>query len=194
MRCLRLALLPLVFAACTEQQPAEPALDIAPSLNAQAPPAESGIVTRGGVPFALIWIDEQAGLRAVVGADPAEYCAGVVDFDLVSWQDVLIAGDVDRVFERFVGHDMYTTVWDFVVFDCAKFTSMNPIAFGTSTMRGTDSDVYGTGVHNARAWGLMAQGTLEWTADGSPAYFSGHQRIHFTNAEGLKVTQDINLH
>ena len=94
MRWLRLALLPLVFAACTEPQPAEPDTDLAPSLNAQAPPAESGIVTRGGASSALIWIDEQAGLRAVVGADPAEYCAGVVDFDLVSWHDVLIATDL----------------------------------------------------------------------------------------------------
>jgi len=194
MRCLRLALLPLVFAACTESQPAEPDIDIAPSLNAQAPPAVSGIVTRGGAPFALIWVDEQAGLRAMVGGDVREYCAGVIDFDLVSWQDVVIAEDVGRVFERFVGHDMYTTVWDFLDFDCAKFTSMDPIAFGTSTMRVTDNDVNRTTVHNAHAWGLTAQGTLEWTADGSPAYFSGHQRIHFTNAGNLNVTQEINLH
>jgi len=194
MRWLRLAVFPLVFAACTESQPAEPDVDIAPHFNAQAPPAASGIVTRGGVPFALIWVDESAGLRAMVGGDVREYCAGVVDFDLVSWQDVLVAEDVDRVFQRFVGHDMYTTVWDFLDFDCAKFTSMDPIAFGTSTMRGTDNDVYGTTVHNARAWGLMAQGTLAWTADGSPASFSGHQRIHYTDAGGIKVTQEINLH
>jgi hypothetical protein len=204
MRYLRLALLPLVFAACSERQPAEPDIDIAPSLNAQAPPAESGIVTRGGAPFALTWIDEQVGLRAIVGGDPKEFCAGVVNFDLISWKEVLVAEGVvsrgdppaafDRVVSRWVGHDMYTTVWDFLEFDCAKFTSMDPIAFGTSTMRGTDNDVYYTTVHNAEAWGLMAQGTLEWTADGSPAHFSGHQRIHFTNAKGLKLTQTISLH
>jgi hypothetical protein len=194
MRYLCLALLPLLLVACTERQPAEPDIDIAPSFNAQAPPAESGIVTRGDALFALTWIDEQLGLRAVVGADVEEFCTGVVNFDLISWQDVLIAEDVNRVFERFVGHDMYTTVWDFLDFDCAKFTSLNPIAFGTATMRGTDNDVYRTSVHNAHAWGLMAQGTLAWTADGSPAHFSGHQRIHFTSTEGLKLTQTISLH
>jgi len=78
MRYLRLALLPLLFASCTEREPAAPDTGIAPSLRASA--ANDVVYLHPG---RLTWLDNDAAAGdppdvLLFGYDPAEHgaCTG----------------------------------------------------------------------------------------------------------------------
>lgn len=189
MRPLRLALLPLVFAACSEQTPVA-SLDDAPAFNFTNAPAESGIITRGETVVGVTWVDVDAGLRVVLGADMDEYCAGIVDFDVVAFQNANLP--TGRTVSILVG-EVQTRVWDFLAFDCNLFTTVAPVAAGSADLQNNDNDLAGTVVNNTNTWGWTAQGMLAWTADGSPANFSGFVRQQFGNNSGPKVVSKISL-
>ena len=184
---LLLIILVVGLAGCGE----EPApTQIASNMAKVGPPTEAGIIYRGSSPVGLTWVDVDAGLRVVIGADMDEFCAGIIDFDLVDFQDANLPGG--RIVSNMNGV-MQTRVWNFLEFDCALLTTIPPIATGTSQLRGVDNDLAATVVNNTNTWGWMAQGTLTGE-DGGRVRFNGLLRQQFGNDSGSKVVSKINLH
>jgi hypothetical protein len=183
MRYLRLALLPLVFAACTD---AGTSLDQTPQFDFANAPDFSGIVERSDGYAAYTWADPATGWRVTFGLDMLEYCDGIVDFDLLYWADKNIPNDPDRIVSL-NKMEARTAVWPFLDFDCALFTSVDPLASGMSTFYYIDNDILGSTSANTNSWGFMASGTLAWTADGSPAQFSFVRRLVWKKDEPARV-------
>ncbi len=154
------------------------------------PPAAAGIVTRDQQPVALTWIDPAAGLRVILGADIDEFCAGIIDFDVIDIQDVNVAED--RVLRNSRGQ-VRTTVWDFLAFDCALFTTVDPVASGMSTLRNVDNDLFGTADPNVNVWSWMAHGRLE-DPYGTQVVFSGHLTQLFGPNTDYRFQSQIVLH
>jgi hypothetical protein len=144
------------------------------SMHEVGPPPESGIIMRDGVPTALTWVDAEAGLRVIVGTDMHEFCAGIVNFDIVEYQDAYLRDG--RLVELGQGV-VHTTVWNFLEFDCALFTTVDPVAQGRSKFVAVDNDLFGIeeGDSNTNSWGFMAHGRLV-SSDGERMQFSGHLR------------------
>jgi len=96
MRYLRLALLPLLFAACTEQAPVAP-IDDGPAFNfMNNPDIVNPQITRFLDHFAVSWTDPKNGLRAThttypIGAEPD--CGPQELLDPIAYQDVGIYED-----------------------------------------------------------------------------------------------------
>jgi hypothetical protein len=177
----------VAFAGCSHEPSPTQVTSVTDKVG---PPTEAGIIMRGESPVGLTWVDTDFGLRVVIGADMDEFCAGIVDFDLVSYQDANLPDG--RIVSNMVGA-MQTRVWDFLEFDCDLFTSIPPIAVVTAMLKGVDNDLEGTVVHNTNTWGWMAQGSL-LGADGSRVRFSGFVRQQFGNDSGAKAISKINLH
>ena len=176
MRYLCFAVLSLLLVACTETQAP---IDQQPLFDFANAPEQSGIVERGDGVWAWSWPDPKTGLRVVFGADMTEFCGGIIDFDEVHWADKVLPNEDERIVSLDVSRDIRTSVWPFLDFDCALFTSVDPLASGTSTLKRTDNDLTGTPGANTNTWGFMAHGTLAWTADGSAAQFSFHRRMQW---------------
>jgi len=185
---LMLILFVTAMAGCSEEPTPT---QIASAPDKIGPPASAGIIMRGETAVGLTWVDVDAGLRVVIGADMDEYCAGIVNFDLVDFQNGTLPSG--RIVSLMKGGNLQTTVWDFLEFDCSLFTSVSPIASGTSRLMGVDNDLQGTVVRNTNSWGWMAQGMLD-AADGGRAQFNGFVRQQFGNDSGPKVVSQINLH
>ena len=154
------------------------------------PPPFSGIVTRGEDTVAVTWVDAEAGLRVIVGADMDEFCAGNEYAGLIAYQDVNLPSG--RVVSN-SGAIMQTTVWDFLNFDCALFTTIDPVASGYARVRYVDNDLTGSVVNNTNSWTFMAQGKLEdpW---GTPMILSAHITRQLGNDSGFKFNSQIVLH
>lgn len=154
------------------------------------PPPFSGIVVRDSDPSAFTWIDAEAGLRVVVGADMDEYCAGIINFDLIAYQDVNLSSG--RIVSNMRGF-MQTTVWDFLEFDCDLFTSVDPVASGFANFRWVDNDLLASDNNNNYAWTWMVHGKLEdpW---GSRMILSGHISRVFGAKSGFRFNSQIVLH
>ena len=158
-------------------------------LDEVGPPPVSGIVVRDGIPSAWTWVDTDTGLRVVVGADMDDFCAGIIDFDVVDFQDATLSSG--RIID--LGKGMMTTsVWDFLDFDCALFNTSDPVAYGRSRLLTVDNDLQGTVVNNTNTWGFMAQGRL-MTSDGGTVQFNGYLRQQFGNDSGSKVVSKVQL-
>ncbi len=186
----------LLAGACTDQAttPTTVAIDNATHSGIGNAPEFSGIIVRGQATNAWTWVDVVSGYRVVIGADMNEYCAGVINFDLVFFQDINLSNG-RPLLEVVDGDDMRTTVWDFLSFDCALFTTVDPVAYGYADLVNTDNDLFGTapGDNNANAWGLRAHGILSYQ-DGSDAVFSAHQNLKFSANGGFNQTSKISLH
>jgi hypothetical protein len=189
MRYLRLALLPLVFAACTDTQ--APRQD-QPLFNFSNGPEQSGIVERASGAYAVSWPDQATGWRVVFGADMLEFCDGIIDFDELQWADKYLPTD-----DRIVSLNTYeprTSVWPFTDFDCALFTTVEPLATGYSKFTYVDNDLSLSEHPNVNSWGFKANGTLAWTMDGSPAAFNFHrQTVVKKNGTLLHFHQTLSL-
>ena len=87
-----------------------------------------------------------------------------------------------------------TTVWDFTDFDCALFTTIDPVASGDARLRLTDNDTDGIGPddRNTNAYGYMAHGRLE-NAEGDRMLLNAFIRFVFGNNSGFHVTQKVVL-
>lgn len=171
MRRAILLLVPLFLFAC-DREPAAP--DTAPSFDFANAPDFSGIVSRSDGPAAYTFADPATGWRVTFGLDVAEYCAGIIDFDLLYWSDKYLPTDRLVSLNKM---EARTAVWPFLAFDCALFTTVDPLASGLSTFYYIDNDLFGSDNPNVNAWGFKATGTLAWTADGTPAQFSFHRRL-----------------
>jgi hypothetical protein len=169
MRCAGLLLIPLFALAC-DQEPVAP--DITPTFDITNGPAESGIITRGQDVYAVFWADATTGLSVTFGVDNLEFCSGVIDFDFVPVKDANLASG--RVVRLQTGMTR-ASVWGFTTFDCALFTTEEPVASGEAKVQYTDNDVYhwlGSG-HNKNAFTFKGTGTLT-DADGNPVTLKAH--------------------
>ena len=157
------------------------------------PPPFSGVVERNDYPAAYTWVDFESGLRIVIGADMDEFCSGLLNFDLMAFQDVTIPDG--RIVSNGIGEEMQTSVWDFLDFDCALFTSIDPVASGYARLRVLDNDLQGIaeGDTNTNVWTFMAHGKLEdpW---GSTFNLKASSTQLFGTNTGYKVVQDVELH
>lgn len=169
---------------CAEQSTITESL---PQFNFTNAPDASGIVVRDEFPVAFTWVDTKAGTRVTIGVDVFEFCAGIINFDFVPYQDVLLPED-RPLLTLGLGDDMRTTVWPFLDFDCDLFTTVTPLAHGVSDLVHTDNDLFGAQPddNNANAWGFMAHGILA-SPSGADAPFHAHIRLRFGNSAGFKV-------
>lgn len=164
-RIVLLSLL-LAVAACTEA-PMEP-------TPVEAPPLANLEIQRGEFPFGYSWVDEDAGLRIIIGYDQAQACrGGPPELDPVSFAEAEVG---DRVVNRISG-TVTTAVWGFTEFDCARFTTEEPLAQGESRIFGLTNDLFGTGANNPTIAILTARGRLTRTADGRSTRLSALYKL-----------------
>ncbi len=156
-----------------------------PQFNFTNNPDAGPIIVRGQTVFAVFWVDPKREISAVAGADVVEFCSGVVDFDLVDFQDHIPPGDATRIMEVLHGDDIRASAWPFDFFDCGLFLSETPLAEGLVDMRSTDNDLLvflDPENKNHNAFGFNVHGA-----------FNGHQRCVWdgNNGETLKCNSSI---
>lgn len=161
------------------------------SLQEVGPPPASGIITREGKPVAYTWVDSDTGMRIVVGADMNEFCSGFNNFDIVPYHEANLPDG--RLVSLGKGA-LQTTVWDFLVFDCALFTTEEPVASGRANFMEVDNDLFGIadGDKNTNTWAYSARGRLSAT-DGGTVQLNAFIRQQFGNDGGFKVIRKVAL-
>jgi hypothetical protein len=144
------------------------------------PPPQAGIVIR--VDDEAFWYhcDPRAGICAVYGINPVDYCAGQWDqADSFSFQDIVLPQDDNmlRIVERARGTDIQTYVSSIETFgDCGQVG--NYLATGTVRFEAIDNDVlvYLANRNNANAFGFTAHGDLVG-ADGARMQINAIYRL-----------------
>ena len=187
MRYLRLAVLPLVLAACSERAPTEPVVD-GPAFNWTNNPDVGNLkVYRSEYAFATCWTDPATGLRAchatrpLSGGDPD--CGLQSRTDPVDWQEVVIDPDNFRVIGNAMG-DVFITIRDMNTVGACFGNDL--VAEGWGTLHRNDNDEYGTVVNNTNTFGTRAQGALT-TPGGDKVQYSGHTRYAFSADKSLRL-------
>ena len=144
------------------------------------PPSQAGIVYRSDGQTFLWNCDPSAGICAVYGLNPVDYCAERWDqADSFLFQDVVLPQreDVLRILERSRGTDIQTYV-DLIenLGDCDKVG--NFLATGTVRLSSTDNDLFAylANRSNANAFGFSAHGDMVG-ADGTPMRLDAFSRI-----------------
>jgi hypothetical protein len=165
IRKLIVKALPVLLALCVA----------APALS--DPPAQSGPrVLRYNFDTAFAFSDFDSGLQVVFGANMLEFCNGVIDFEEFTFMDVLVDEDSNRILGPGYG-EVYTTVWGFPDFDCARFTTESPLAEGMITLRLNDNDVFAWQPNersNKNSFSFRANGPM-WSPTGTS------MRLHFVS-------------
>jgi hypothetical protein len=169
----------------------EPAPTAIANLDDVGPPPASGVVLRDGNPVAYTWVDFDTGLRVIVGADMDEFCAGINNFDIIPYQDVNLP---DGRLVTLGKGPIQTTVWDFLDFDCALFTTVEPVAYGRANFIEVDNDLFGIeeGDKNTNTWAYSARGRLA-TSDGGTVRLNAFVRQQFGNEGGFKIVRKVQL-
>ena len=141
------------------------------------PPAQSGPrVFRYDFNTAFVFSDPDSGLQVTFGLNMLEFCNGIRNFEEFTFMDVLVGEDSNRILGPGYG-EVYTTVWGFTEFDCARFTTELPLAEGMITLRLNVSDVLAWEPNersNKNSYSFKANGPM-W----SPANES--MRLHFVS-------------
>lgn len=194
-------LMALLVIGCNDQQaPVSMSKNtpVLPSNLAKGPPASSGpIVIRSQTLFAVFFIDSDKGISASIGADPVEFCNGIVNFDIVELQEISVPEDANRLIDLIKGSNVTASVWPFATFDCDLFATTTPLATGTVKLVNTDNDLLvflNPDNRNANAFGFTAQGKLT-RPDGSQANFNGVSKCVWdgNDINSLKCVDKINL-
>jgi hypothetical protein len=162
-------LVPLLLFAC-DREPVAPG--DTPTLDITNGPAASGVVIRGEGVAAWAWPDVKSGLQVVAGVDMLEFCAGIINFDVTP---IKYANLPDGRINELAQGMVQATVWDFVDFDCALFTTRDPVASGVARYQYTDNDVTLAGENSADSWGVTVHGTLA-RPNGDEAALAAHFR------------------
>jgi hypothetical protein len=212
MRYLRLALLPLVFAACTERAPIAP-IDDGPAFSWMNNPDNGNLrIYRYESDFAISWTDAKTGLRAThttypIGAEPD--CGPQGLLDPIAAQDVGLE-DVDDFLASWFHSQAQGDVWLIVrdVNQAGDCYNNLLVGQGTANIRYTDNDVFAwypawqdppTGEpalrQNNNSYGFMANGSVT-TVDGEVLRYSGHLRIVWDPQAGKTYTETakVNVH
>ena len=207
MRYLRLALLPLVFAACTERDAAAPDIDVTPNLSAT--------VTNEVVyvhPARFTWMDNDPASEPfdvfLLGFDPADDAAcndgqlvgGIpAKRHLVVSQEGFPWGERDQIGIRTVGRPpLYLYfIADFPASPypseewCTFLTEGWIAAGGWSAVFWSDNDISGfDGTPGVNSWGGTETGVL-WGTDGSMYKYSWKYRVLTSPEMGTVVTHSI---
>jgi hypothetical protein len=208
MRYLRLALLPLVFAACTEQQPAAPDIEAPPNLGATV---TDEIVYLH--PLRLTWMDTDPAQGedwdvVLLGYDPADDidCNGGVFVGGIPARShgvVSMEGFPDEFSQR--DQQVLTTIGRAPLYlytreslpfggtpdDWCEFWNNDWIASGHWTAHQTDNDVSGfDATPGNNSFGLVEAGVL-WGTDGAKYKYSWKYRAHCDPEAGCRTLNGI---
>lgn len=126
------------------------------------PPAESGPnVIRYESGVALFFTDPDAGAIAVFGGSVVEFCTGDFDPDLISFTEVSVPQDTDRI-KRLIRGQVRASVWPFAAFDCNLFLTTLPTAEGMVHLRNNDNDLtsFLRDNNNINSFGWKANGAM----------------------------------
>ncbi len=171
---------------------------VTPASLAKGPPPTSGpIVIRSQTLFAVFFVDLDKGISASIGADPVEFCSGIIDFDIVELQEISVPEDANRLIDLVKGSNVTASVWPFTTFDCDLFANTTPLATGTVKLVNTDNDllIFLNPDHkNSNAFGFTAQGRLN-RPDGTKASFNAVSKCVWDGDDiaSLKCVEKINL-
>ena len=200
VRYLRLALLPLVFAACTEQQPAAPDIGVTPDFGATV---DNEVVYAH--PGRITWLDSEGDWDVLLlGYDPADdfSCHGgdpnvggipvrqhyVTQEALFGTRYLSLAVTIGRppiyMYTRasFPPDDASFEVW------CDYLTN-DWIAAGGWTSTMVDNDVQVSGPGN-NSFGVVETGVL-WGTDGAKYKYSWKYRAHYDLETGFRLLTSI---
>jgi hypothetical protein len=201
-KALALGLAAVLAVGCSDRPTSPTALNETvptPSFNFTNGPTNPGpnIVRSQGI-YVIGWADFQEGISAWAGIDIAQWCRDGTGFDVSDIQDINVPEDANRISELVHGNDVTTSVWPFTGFDCDLFTTVTPLATGTSDFRSTDNDLntfLNPDSKNANAFGFNAHGKLT-DASGSRVNFSGHSRCVWDGVDfdTIKCKDKINVH
>jgi hypothetical protein len=179
MRYLRLALLPLVFAACTEQAPVAPIED-GPAFNWMNNPDNGNFnIFRTEFHWRVCWTDPGNGLRVchttVPHSEiPQTTCDIQGEGDPVPYQDV---GIPPYDFLHALSHgETWVVVRDGTTTGDCFGNAL--VAEGWGTLEHNDNDAFGSTDPNANTWIFRGQGRLEAT-DGSTVHYNGVRHLQF---------------
>ena len=139
------------------------------------PPAQSGPrVFRYNYDTAFVFSDFDSGLFVAFGVDMADYCFAEEEYEEFTFTDVFV--NDDRILGPGYG-EVYTEVWGFPEFDCARFTTEFPLAKGMITLRLNDNDVYAWAPNersNKNSYSFKANGPM-WSDTGE------RMQLHFVS-------------
>lgn len=194
MRYLRFALLPLVFAACTERAPVAPIED-GPAFNwMNNTDVANPRIFRGETDYLACWSDATNGLRACHATVPlgggTEPDCGLQEVgDPIGFQDIGTYNP-DDPFSSWI-HETVTGPVFITVRDQTQpgecFGNLL-VAQGWGNFRYVDNDIFGVGEgdRNANSWGFSGHGALT-TPDGGTVQYDGS--IHYVyNQTIFKLT------
>lgn len=185
MRYLQLALLPLLFVACSYQAPVEPIEEEGPAFNfINNPDVGNFKVFRGQFGVLFCWSDPATGLRACHSTHPLgdPDCGLQSVEDPIDWQELLINEETFRYIANAVG-EVFITVRDLTMPGTCFGNAL--VGEGWGRFHYTDNDEFGSVVRggaNTNAWGFSATGDL-LTPLGAPLKYSGHARFTWNPPE-----------
>ena len=157
------------------------------------PPAQSGPnVIRFEDGAAWGFVDFENGTQVILGANMAEFCGGLINFDIVSFTEVSVPQDTDRI-KQLIKGEVQATVWGFTDFDCALFTTELPLAAGMVRIQGNDNDlvVFLRDNNNANSFGIRANGDMWSPASGERYRFHLVWHIVWDGVDGEKFFKEI---
>jgi hypothetical protein len=194
MRYLRLALLPLVFAACTEQAPVAPIED-GPAFDWMNNPDNGNLnIFRFSHGWRVCWTDPTNGLRVChgtvpFGPDPQTECDIQGEGDPVSHQDVgLWSGDFFHQVHR---GETFVVIRDITTSGDCYGNAL--VAEGWGRLTANDNDIFGSTDPNTNTWSFRGQGQLEAT-DGTKVHYNGVRHLQFgPNIEFRVLKSTVNL-
>ena len=111
------------------------------SLWADPPPSSGSIVIRTETNIAWTYVDFQRGVRVVYGTNIVEWCNNTNTWDVVRLLEIDVPEDSNRLIDLVQGDEVTTSVWPFTAFDCSLFTTVTPLATGTTDLIITDNDL-----------------------------------------------------
>ena len=162
------------------------------------PPAQSGHqVFRGEFQNAFRFWDNDSGLQVIFGASVADFCMGIAEFETFDFQDVVVDEEAPRILTKFKG-EVYTEVWGFAEFDCARYLAEMPIAWGTAVLRSNDNDLFAFAhdKNNFNSVGCKSNSKLSSPANGEILNFHFVRHVIWDGDQGDfgKSFTNISLH
>ena len=193
MRKLLLTLVPLLFLAACDREPAGPNLEAVqptPAFDWMNNPANGNLnVYREAVGLRACWTDPDNGLRVCHATYPIGATTSACDIqsesDPISLQ---IVGAWVHEYSEFLHAvekgNTYVVIRDTrTPGDCYGNAL---VAQGWGRFVYTDNDIAGGGVNNANAWMNRGHGVLE-APDGNRVAYNGHFQLQFSESQGLRL-------
>ncbi|HEX9974374.1 MAG TPA: hypothetical protein VGD14_20055 [bacterium] len=189
--CLLLAMLSgiLVLGCGDKQAPISPTQDSTSKLFKSS--GSGAQIIRYQYSGYWTFVDNDAGLRLILGVNPLDVCNGTDTYDLYDVKDVFLPNKDPNLWPRIIdqvkGDNVTASVWPFTALDCGLFTTTSPIA-GNVDFIYTDNDIfsYMRNNKNANAFSFKAHGTLTG-GDGQEYRLNLVYRVVWDGVDGSKI-------